>query len=91
MHQVSGYVLENDVNLHLENYALLGLTFNLDPLVILDQVFASTLLIHALAKAKPSAYQKETDLERFFESAFGRNTFKNSLFVVREYLKETTH
>jgi hypothetical protein len=48
-------------------------------------------LIHALAKAKPSAYQKETDLERFFESAFGRNTFKNSLFVVREYLKETTH
>ena len=91
MHQVSGYVLENDVNLHLENYALLGLTFNLDPLVILDQAFASTLLIHALAKAKPSAYQKETDLERFFESAFGRNTFKNSLFVVREYLKETTH
>ena len=88
MHQVSGYVLENDINLHLENYALLGLIFNLDPLVILDQVFASSLLIHALAKAKPTSYQKETDLERFFESAFGRNTFKHSLGVVRQYLKE---
>jgi hypothetical protein len=91
MHQVSGYVLENDVNLHLENYALLGLIFNLDPLVILDQVFASSLLIHALAKAKPTSYQKETDLERFFESAFGRNTFKHSLGVVRQYLKENIH
>jgi len=91
MHQVSGYVLENDVNLHLENYALIGLIFNLDPLVILDQVFASSLLIHALAKAKPTSYQKETDLERFFESAFGRNTFKHSLGVVRQYLKENIH
>jgi hypothetical protein len=91
MNQVSGYVLENDVNLHLENYALLGLIFNHDPLVILDQLFASTLLLHALAKAKPTAYQKETDLERFFESAFGRNTFKHSLIVVRQYLKENIH
>jgi hypothetical protein len=91
MHQVSGYVLENDVNLHLENYALLGLIFNLDPLVILDQAFASSLLIHALAKAKPTAYQKETDLERFFESAFGRNTFKQSLTLVRHYLKDSIH
>jgi hypothetical protein len=91
MHQVSGYVLENDVNLHLENYVLLGLIFKLDPLVILDQAFASSLLIHALAKAKPTAYQKETDLERFFESAFGRNTFKQSLTLVRHYLKDSIH
>ena len=88
MNQISGYVLQNDVNLHLENYALLGLTFEMDPLLILDQAFASSLLIHALAKAKPVAYQKENDLERFFESAFGRNTFKNSLAIVRHYLKE---
>jgi hypothetical protein len=88
MNQISGYVLQNDVNLHLENYVLLGLTFGIDPLLILDQAFASSLLIHALAKAKPVAYQKENDLERFFESAFGRNTFKNSLAIVRHYLKE---
>lgn len=91
MNQVSGYVLQNDVNLHLENYALLGLTFDVDPLLILDQAFASSLLIHALPKAKPIAYQKEKDLERFFESAFGRNTFKNSLAIVRHYLKDNNH
>ena len=91
MHQVSGYVLQNDVTLHLENYVLLGLTLNLEPLVVLDQAFASSLLIHALAKAKPTAYQKETDLERFFESAFGRNTFKQSLTLVRHYLKDSIH
>ena len=91
MNQVSGYVLQNDVTIHLENYALLGLTLNLEPLVILDQAFASSLLVHALAKAKPTAYQKETDLERFFESAFGRNTFKHSLTLVRHYLKDSSH
>ena len=91
MHQVSGYELKNDVNLRLENYVLLGLNLNLDPLAILDQAFASSLLIHALAKAKPTAYQKETDLERFFEGAFGRKSFKYSLELIRHYLKESFH
>lgn len=87
MHQINAFTLPNDINVHFENYILVGLELNLDPLVVLDYGLSSCLLINSLSRAKPIAYHKDHDLERFFEGTFGRKTFTNSIALIKQYLE----
>jgi hypothetical protein len=86
MNNINQYVLPNDINFRFENYLISYLSMDDNPIKAVDSGLASSLLIHAISRSKPSAYQNQQDLEHFFTSTFGRNTMKQSLSMVKQYL-----
>lgn len=86
MNNINQYVLPNDINFRFENYLMTYLSMDENPVKALDSGLAASLLIHAISRSKPSAYQNQQDLEHFFTSTFGRNTMKQSLNTVKQFL-----
>jgi hypothetical protein len=85
MAQVNQYELNNETMIHLENAIITLLSLKIEPLNALDIIFSSSLLVHALPRSTKDTYQKETDMQRFFESTFGRKTFALSISLFNRY------
>ncbi len=85
MTQVNQYDLNNETMIHLENAIITLLSLKVEPLVALDIIFSTALLVHALPRSAKDSYQKETDMQRFFESTFGRKTFSFSISLFNQY------
>jgi hypothetical protein len=85
MAQVNQYELSNETMIHIENAIITLLSLKVDPLVSLDIIFSAALLVHALPRSVKETYQKETDMQKFFESTFGRKTFTQSIVLFKQY------
>jgi hypothetical protein len=89
MASINQFSVPNEISFRFENYLITYLSIEADPLKALDFGLASSLLIHAISRSKPSVYQNQQDLDHFFTSTFGRNTMKASLKVIKFYQQHT--